>query len=232
LSGVSLVSSNGGVAIAFSSYGFKFPSAMIVSNSILYTSLYKTIINGSDGLLGNWVYDYFCEYSSRFDGFYPTLNARLETSGSTPWAYRLHTYRTTPQNPAQIVVSKIWTQAPAARKVTLEILWPTVASSSFAVPTKDKVWITIQYVDDATGYQVFQSSRVFDGTSLAGSTANWSATTYGATNFDKYKLELTTTANIRQDTEVLVSFFVIPRASSQAPLDIIMVCPDPVFSTP
>ena len=231
LSGVSLVGATAPCG-NFGFYGFRFPASMVVSNANLYVSKHKTIINGSDGLLGNVVYDYACEYSSRFDGFYPTLNARLETSAATPWAYRLHTYRTTPQNPAQVAVSKLWTQDAAIRKVALEILWPTAATSSFAAPTKDKVWITVQYTDDATGSQVFKSGRLFDGSTLAASSAAWSASTYGATNFDKYKLELTTPSSVRKDTDVLVNLFVIPRASSPAPLDIIMICPDPVLSAP
>ena len=231
LSGVSLVNAtNPCGSLGF--YGFRFPASMVVSNATLYNSKHKTIVNGSDGLLGNVVYDYACEYSSRFDGFYPTLNARLETSAATPWAYRLHTYRTTPQNPAQVAMSKVWTQDSAQKKITLEILWPTAATSSFAPPTKDNVWITVQYTDDATGNQVFQSGRLFDGSTLATSSSDWSATTYGATSFDKYKLELTTAGSVRKDTEVLVNLFVIPRASSAAPLDIIMICPDPVLSAP
>ncbi len=234
LSGVSLLmatSPNG----SFSSYGFSYPSTMIVSNATLYTSKLKAVFNGADGVLGNVVYDYWCEYSSRFDGFYPTLNALLETSsGATKWVYRLHTYRTTPQNPAQIALSKMWTQAASVKTVTVEILWPTSMNSGAGnAPDVGNVWITVSFTDDSTGAQVIQTTRAFTGANLAASTnPGWSATTYGASSFSRYKLEVTTTSSIKQDTPVLVSLFVIPRAVSAAPLDIIMVCPDPVLSTP
>lgn len=211
-------------ACGISIYGLKYPRNMPLSNSTALGSQVCFIANGSDGALGNSYFDYFCAYDSRDDGYYPVLNAFLETSTADGWSYKLYPYRTTYQNPATIHTSKIYTASAAAKTVTLNLLWPT----TMAAPTADKVFITVQYIDNATGNKVTQTTRAMAGGALSASAAAWSATTYGASSFDKKELSLTTSGSIKQDTEVLVSLFVIPKSASVN--DIIFVDPDPVFS--
>lgn len=205
-------------------WGLKYPPTMTLSNATLFTQRVSVTANGNDGGLGNTYFDYFYTYSSRFDGYYPTLNAQLETSGSTPWSYSIYPYRTTKTNPAQVSVSKMWTQAGAAKTVTLEFLWP----AGFSTPDSSTVWMTVQYTDNATGNKVTQTTLAYPAATLSVSTASWSATTYGPTLFSKYKMSLTTQSSIKQDTEVMVTFFSTPKSASAN--DIIMLCPDVVLS--
>lgn len=205
-------------------YGLKYPSIMTVSNAALFGHKISVSANGIDGALGNTYFDYFYTYSSRFDGYYPTLNAQLELSAATPWSYSIYPYRTTKLQPAKVSVSKLWTQAAAVKTITMELLWP----SSMTAPKSSEVWMTVQYTDNATGNKVTQTTLAYPGAALSSSTAAWSATTYGATLFSKLKLAITTQSSIKQDTEVMVTFFSTPKSNSAN--DIIIVCPDVVFS--
>lgn len=205
-------------------FGLKYPQTLTVSNATLFTQKASVSANGNDGVLGNTYYDYFYTYSSRFDGYYPTLNAQLETSVATPWSYSIYPYRTTRTNPAQVSVSKLWTQAAAAKTVTIEFLWP----SSMTAPNSANVWMTVQYTDNATGNKVTQTTLAYPGVEISSSSAAWSATTYGPTLFSKRKLTITTQSSIKQDTEVMVTFFSTPKSASAN--DIIMLCPDVVLS--
>lgn len=205
----------------FRAYGLKYPRVIALSSAAQTTTQAEAYVNGADGILGNAYWGYYYAYDSRDDGYYPTLNASLETSTGDNWSYKVYPYRTNPTLPAQIVTSKIWSQAAAAKTVTLEILWPDAMAS----PTSDKVWMTVQYTDDASGLKKVQSTRNMQGVTLATSSALWSASTYGPTLFDKHKLQITTATSIKQDTEVVIAFFSIPTAASAN--DVVFVDPDP-----
>lgn len=219
-----LIYKTGMLPFSLSLFGLKYPQIISISNETLFTQKIYVTANGNDGALGNTYFDYFYTYSSRFDGYYPTLNANLETSANTAWSYSIYPYRTTKLNPAQVSVSKLWTQAAATKTVTLEFLWPT----SLASPDSTSVWMTIQYTDASTGNKVSQTTLSYPAASISSSSAAWSSTTYGPTLFNKYKLSLTTQSNIKQDTEIVVSFFSVPKSVSAN--DIIMLCPDVVLS--
>lgn len=205
-------------------FGLKYPRGMPLCASTYIGTGAVVTASGGDGALGNAYWDYAFAMDSRSDGYYPTLNATLEISDNAAWSYKVYPYRASTSAPVKVVTSKVWTQAAAIKTVTAEILWPTTLTA----PTKDKVWITIQYTSDATGLKVHQSSQLFDDTALSASTAGWSATTYGATAFDKYKLSLTTLDAVKQDTEVIVTLFSGVRSVTQ--FDLLFVCPDPTFS--
>lgn len=207
-------------------YGFKYPSTMAISTSTLFDKATSVSTDGGDGAVGSCYFDYFFTYSSRHDGNYPTLNATLELSGATPWSYSIYPYRTNQQNPATVSVSKVWTQAAAAKTITVELLWP----QAMATPKSDKVYAVMCYTDSTTGEKVRVSSQAFPASTLAASTPtpDWSAVTYGPTTFDRYKIAITTPSSIKQDTEVMITFVSSPKSASAQ--DIIILCPDPVFS--
>ena len=205
-------------------YGLKYPSVMNLSTPTLYPYVGSVSVTGSDGAVGCSYYDSYYSYSSRADGYYPTLNAQLELSVATPWSYSIYPFGTTQQQPAKLTTSKIWTQAAATKTVTMEFLWPT----SMAAPTSGDVWMTVGYTDSATGNKVSQSTMAYPKVACASSSAAWSATTYGATLFNKYKLSLTTLSSIKQDTAVMVTFHSAPASGSVN--DIIIVCPDVVLN--
>ncbi len=208
----------------FRSFGLKFPRVVDLSSQALSNSGAEAYANGSDGILGNSFFGYFYAYDSRDDGYYPTLNATLETSAADAWSYKLYPYRTNYHQPARIVTSKLYTQAAGIKTVTLELLWPT----GMAAPLSTDVQMMVQYTRDSDGAKVAQTTLAYPGTALATSTANWSATTYGPTLFSKKKLTLTTDSAIRQDTEVLVTLISSPLAASSN--DVIFVCPDPLIA--
>lgn len=205
-------------------YGLKFPALMNLASATHFTTRQSICATGSDGGLGNTYYDYYHTYSSRFDGYYPTLNARLELSTPLAWAYSIYPFKTTPQNPAHVALAKIWSQPAATKTITVELLWPVLMPA----PTSANVWMTVSYTENTTGDKVTQSTQAFPSAALSASSAGWSSTTYGPTLFSKLKLSLTTATAIKQDTEVMVTFFSSPKSGSAA--DIIMLCPDPVFS--
>lgn len=218
----------GGNGNTFRSFGLQYPREMPLSTSALMTERVSGHADGADGGFGSEFFSYYYTYTSRSDNFPPTLNAYYKlTGGATKyWSYRLYPYRTSQANPAQITVQKTWRQAAAAQTVTQELLWP----DSMAAPTKDQVYIVVQYTDDATGQLRSLSSRDLAGGALEVSTAAWSATTWGVVGLNKRKLSVTTPTAIKQDTPVLVMLFVAPRSATVN--DVMFVCPDPVFSTP
>jgi hypothetical protein len=208
----------GANAGASSYYGFQYPRNMVLVNSFpTYSSVFA---NGGDGVVGNAYADYNYFYDSRDDGYYPTLNALLETSVADGWSYKVYPYRTTKQKPARVPVSKLYALTAAAKTITLELLWPT----SMSAPTKELVYMSVAYTDDSTGVKKFVTSLDPAGGTLATSTAAWSATTYGASSFTKYKLEVTTPTSIKQDTEVMAVLLSSPRSASAT--DIVFVDPD------
>lgn len=214
----------------FMSFGLEYPREMPISNQAYTPATFPTskVADGSDGGFGSEYFDYCYAYTSRSDNFPPTLNAYYKLAGGATkyWSYRLYPYRTSEANPVQLTVQKTWRQAAAAQTITQELLWP----DSMAAPTKDQVYIVVQYTDDATGQLRSLSSRDLAGGALDVSTAAWSATTWGLVSLNKRKLSVTTPTAIRQDTAVLVTLFVAPRSATVN--DVMFVCPDPVFSTP
>ncbi len=212
----------------FESYGLKFPRVMDTSGAKI-TSGSTAVMNGCDGTFGNIYMDQACNYDSRADAYYPTLNAFLETNGANAWSYKMYPFNACLGTPGRIQISKTYTQAAAAKKVTLEILWPITGGLGAA--TSDKIFIVVQYVDNSTGLKVTQTTQNMAATALTASGATWEpSTAYGPTFFDPYLIELTTGSAIKQDTEVIVSLFVTAKSSTTD--DVLIIDPDPILSTP
>lgn len=208
----------------FASFGFVFPKNMKFGGQSMPNTTF-IMANGSDGALGNDYGDSTCYYSSRADNYPPVLNATLETSSGSAWSYKLITHNTSDAAPGRVPISKLYTQPSAVKTVTLDLLWPTTMEA----PTKNSVWIAVQYIDADTGVCVSQTSHVRNGSELDISSALWSATTWGPIIFTPYKLMVTTQSAVKQDTAVIVTLFVSPKAASLVN-DVIFVCPDPVFT--
>jgi hypothetical protein len=227
VSGAPLVNCSGTNVGSFRSFGLAYPREMPLSTVAMMTGdKASAYADGADGQFGSEYFGSNYAFSSRSDNNPPTLNATLETSDSAPWSYRVYPHTTSQSYPAQINVSKTWTQADAARTITQEILWPV----TMAAPTKDVVYLVIQYIDATTGLPKTVSTRDMAGGTLSTSTAAWSATTWGVVTLDKYKLSAVTPTSIKQDTAVIVSLFVAPRSATVN--DVLFVDPDPTFSAP
>ena len=210
----------------FRAFGLQYPREMSLSTAALTPSNISGYADGADGGFGSEYYGFNYAFTSRSDNFPPTLNAFLETSDSAPWSYRLYPHRTSQAAPAQITVSKTWTQAAAVRTITQELLWPT----TMPVPDKGLVYLVVQYIDDTTGLPRNLSTRDIAGGTLSTSTADWTAITWGLVAFGKYKLTITTPTAIKQDTPVLVTLFVSNRSATVN--DVLFVDPDPTFTAP
>lgn len=213
--------------------GFQYPIAAKLSAFIPastnrcgfpYTSF------GADGELGAEVVDAWGYASSRNDGNFPTLNATLPDSASTPWSWWAQLVSgNMPSNPMIIPVSKYFTDAAAAKKITLEIL----VSDTFASQlNKSNTVLTVVYTSNATGLPVHVSSKSVAETppALDTSTAAWSTTTYGSVSLLKRKLEVTTPDAIKQNTPI--SVFLTCSAAGSLSSHILFVCPDPQLTTP
>lgn len=221
---VALYRTSGDDSVSFQSFGLKFPRVMALSTLALFSATGAYICaNAADGILGNSYYDVFYAYDSRDDGYYPRRFATLETSTADAWAYKLYPFAVRKSQPAQIIVGKLYTQADAAKTVTIEFLWPT----SLAAPTADAVYAEIGYIN-ASGNKINKSSQSLLGTVINTSSADWSTTTYGPASFSKRKISITTDDAIKQNTEVMVAVFCgIKSVSSD---DVIFIDPDPEFS--
>lgn len=212
----------------FRSFGLVYPREMPICLPATMSSNLKQGVyaDGADGSFGSEYMDQACHFTSRSDNNPPTLNAFQESSNAAPWSYRLYPYAASQARPARLSVSKTWTQAPEVQKIAQEILWPV----TMAAPTKDVVYLVIQYIDATTGLPKTVSTRDMAGGTLNTSTAAWSATTWGVVTLAKYKLSVVTPTAVKQDTAVIVSLFVAARSATVN--DVLFVDPDPTFSAP
>lgn len=199
-------------------YGFKYPRNMPLSPAMNNNSY--IVSTGGDGAVGGSYFDAYFTSDSRSDGYYPTLNAMLETSGNGGWSYKVYPYAVTQQKPARISMAKLFSQSAAAKTITVHFLWP----NSMAAPTTDKVYMVAGYTDNTTGNKTYLSTKTPGAGAIAEVTAAWSASTYGATLFTKRSLSFTTPGNIKQDTEIFVSLLIAVRSGSAA--DIMFIDPD------
>ena len=200
-----------------------FPGNMVSPTVTGNGSSARIAFTGADGGFGAYRLTYGGSVDSRQDGFYPYLNGAYPNSGSTGWSWKLYPANAGPAQPLDLVTSKAYTQSAATKTITVEFL---AATSIAAQITKGKVWVDVFYIDNSTGLMKSMSSFIGgSSTAVASSTAAWSATTYGPTNLDKYKIALTTPTSIKQDTVVTIVFHTTAKSSTG--VDILFVDPDP-----
>lgn len=213
------IGSSQGNASSISLYGFKYPRNMPLGVATNFNNSF-IVSTGGDGAVGGSYFDMYFTSDSRSDGYYPTLNAQLETSGNGGWSYKVYPYAVTQQKPARVSIAKLYSQAAAAKTIVAHFLWP----QGLAAPTKNKVYMVVGYTDSVTGNKVYLSTKTAAADAIPEVTAAWSAATYGATLFSKRSLSLVTPGSIKQDTEISVSLLFAVRAGSAN--DILFVDPD------
>lgn len=203
--------------------GFNYPK------TITDTTLSYPIYNGSsaarfsaiglDGGAGAFLGEVWGTADSRNDGNYPTLNTFLPNSKSTPWVWRVYPRDAAPIRPCRIPITEMYTELPAAKTLTLELL------HADTIPLgRSSAWLDVVYIDSATGLPVSLSTRLVTATSLDASTAPWTATTYGAITLLKKKLSITTPSSIKQDTMVHAVFRSLFKSASAN--DILFISPE------
>lgn len=189
-------------------FGFKFPYSMTVATlpPLNYgrTLFEFAAADSTIGGFGSLSIDNYGVLDTRDAGNYPRLNAAVNNSANTPWAYMLAPAATCSRAMQKTLdIARPFTAAAATATLTLDLL----VSTSFTGANKSNVWAVFSYVDNSTGAVTTISTQDNAGGALDASTAAWSATTYGAVSFDKRKLEVTTPTAIKQDSVVRVTLF-------------------------
>lgn len=168
----------------------------------------------------------FGSMDSRSDGWYPVLNALLPTSTPSGWSWKVNPLYAKRGRPFVLPSIKLKTDASAVQTLTCQFL----VADTFSRVNTDRVWISVEYVEDSTGKRRNISSRTnpANTVAVASSTAPWSATTYGPTALLKKQIQVTTPTAVKQDTTIVVTFFSDLPATNEAGL--LFVCPDVVMS--
>lgn len=204
-------------------YGLNYPYSMPLTNLAGWAvgASVQIVSIGSDGALGSTLDSYAGRIDSRRDGNYPTCNATLPDSVGTAWSFLITPRGAQPFAPLTLPISKLYSSADAIKTITLELLVGTL----FSEINKSNCWAEIAYTDATSGVRVLYTTNDKAAGALTTSTTTWSATTYGSVSFDKRKIEFTTPTSIKQDTQVVVQFF-ITQPQIQAAEDLIILCPD------
>lgn len=139
--------------------------------------------------------------TSRADNNPPTLSATLPDGLLTPWAWRLFPRNTAKMVPAQLDLVAYSQAASGVKTIALEFLTESAYS-----PTRGNTWMEVSYTD-ASGVAHSETTQIPNSAvACTASTASWSTTSWYISTFNKYKLELTTQASIKQGTIVTVTF--------------------------
>lgn len=157
--------------------------------------------------------------SSRTDGNFPTLNAFLPDSQSTPWSWWIYPNGATEGAPAQLSTMRMYIEDAAQKTIALECL----ISSDFGALTKRQVWIDVSYIDADTGARMSVSSWQPTGV-LETSEADWTSSSYGPVALNKRKMTVQTPTAVKKDTPITVMFSNSARATTSA--HIMFICPD------
>lgn len=186
--------------------GLTFPYSMSlgVPNAGGQTRHEFVAVDSTIGGFGSVSSDPYGLVDSRDAGNFPHLNAVINDSASTPWAYLLApTSACSRGTPRTIDIAAPFLASAATATLTLNLL----VSTTFTGANKSNVWAVFSYVDNATGAVKVMSTQDNAAGALDSSTASWSAATYGAVSFDKRKLAVTTSTAIKKDSIVRVMLF-------------------------
>lgn len=152
---------------------------------------------GCDDGLGGHLEELWGYATSRSDNNPPTLSATLPNAAATPWAWRVYPRNAGNPSAARLPLTRLYTDTAATRTLTLEVLVP-----DSLVPTKESMWLTIEYTDNATGLPKSITTRDFAAGALDTSSAAWTFTSWGLTTLLKRKIEIVTPTAIKPDTMI------------------------------
>lgn len=184
---------------AFICNGLKFPNSMLVADQQKINGAGEIFVNGADGSVGAFVQGNWGNADSRGYNNYPYLDARLPDSASTGWSWKLYSLATHVRPMSFALVNKLYTGDPATLAVTINFLIATTLSLN-----KKTLWFDLYYIEDSNGLRRKVSSYDSAAAAHDASTAAWSALTYGAVSFDRFKYGVTLPSNIKKDTSVVV----------------------------
>lgn len=210
--------------------GFSFPRQMIFcvpdGNNFDASQGNRSYAIGIDNGLGSVFKEGWGLADSRDDNNYPKLNTVLPDTASTPWAWKLCPMTTSEQHPLKMPMSQYFTDTAGTREITVNLLIATTLTNV----SKQSVWMTVDYIDNVTGLKKSLNTRDYLAGALDASTANWTATTYGAASLLKRKLSVVTPTAIKPNTPITVVLWsTVKAASTTDELGDIMFL-DPEFS--
>lgn len=108
----------------------------------------------------------------------------------------------TPAYPAYYIMKKYYNMTPATRTITVNFLSPKI----FPVPTKERVWIDVTYLQDSDNRAKTVSTLTGDRGEIDVSNALWDKTNFCNYRYDKRKLVIATPTAIKKNTFVYVMF--------------------------
>lgn len=208
----------------YRSVGLQFPRTMDIAYSGFTGQSYEFGSNlleviGCDNGVGGHIEKEWGFATSRTDSNPPTLQALLPDSAGSAWSWRVYPKSVSRSFPMMLTAGKYFTDTAAAKTITQEILVANTMS-----PDKNTLWMTVEYIDDATGVTKHITTKDFSAPALDASTASWSATVWGAITFVKRKLSITTPTSVKKDTLITVTLW--STLASGSANDIYFVDPD------
>lgn len=215
-----VVNATSAIGLVASVIGLSYPSLMTLFPTVRPL---HGLCGGSmvDGSVGGGCSAQGGELTSRTDAYYPTLNATVPEQPGQHWSWMLY-----PDNagvfPLVAKSSKMYVASAAAKDIIVELL----VGTTFTEIDARNLWVSLSYVDDATGAVKVLNSRAY-GT-LESSSAAWSSTTYGAVAFDKRRIKLATPTAIKTNSIVHVALICAVKATTAQKL--IVMCPDVVIA--
>ena len=204
VSGVCLISGGNYPGSSFRAIGLEFPKAIALSAATPVNQQSIEVIGCDDGL-GGFVSTLWGWATSRTDNNPPTLSTRFVDTAATPWAWRVFPVGASASAPVMMPSVNFYSDTAAVRTITQEIL-----VSDTLTFTKDGAWITVEYIDNATGGKKYVSSKVTGSSAeLDASTADWTFSTsdttasWGSVTLDKRKISITTPTSVKPDTQII-----------------------------
>lgn len=135
-------------------------------------------------------------------GNYPYLQARDQQGN--PWTMRVYPRHGNEAFPLRITsLYDYYTLTAATRTVKVALLM----QEDYTNVDDARLWVDVEYVQDSDGATVRASTQATPAAAaaIASDTAGWSAVIYGALNYNKHKIELTTPTAIKANTVVKVT---------------------------
>jgi hypothetical protein len=206
----------------------------LVAPGVIETPAQYSAIS-ADGGMGGVLREHWGLADSRDDNNYPKLNATLPDTAGTLWSWKLCPMTTTEQHPLKLPMTQYYTESAAVKEITVNIL----IANTLANISKNTVWMTIDYTDDATGLKKSINTRTYSAAALDTSTANWvpnnaGAVSYGPASLLKRKLSAVTPTAIKPNTPITVVLWSTLKAASTTDElgDIMFLCPEFSVNTP
>lgn len=148
--------------------------------SVGTTVTISNITKGGDGFYDSYNKDYHATVQTRIGLNYPALNAFTVDINNTQYSARVIPYLIS--RPSKLISISKFDTLGGTREIKVNLLLP----DDYLTVTKYDYFINISYIDSSDTPQTANSE--ISGELLDTSTANWTASVYGAVTFNKYEI--------------------------------------------